>query len=134
MGEGLVGVVITYLDTQVMVWLCQGQIDKLPAAAVTAIEAAELRISPIVLLELEYLFEIKWIIQPPQPLLGQLATQIGLRVCDHPFPAVLETALFENWTRDPFDRMIVAHAKSNGFAPLITSDAKIRENYARAVW
>jgi hypothetical protein len=37
---------------------------------------------------------------------------------------VAETPLFETWTSDPFDLMIVSHAKSNGFAPLITPDEK----------
>ena len=37
-------------------------------------------------------------------------------------------------TQDPFDRFIVAHAKANGFARLITNDEKIRANYSLAVW
>jgi len=37
------------------------------------------------------------------------------------------------WTRDPFDRLIVAHAiKAN--CNLLTKDEKIRKNYAHAVW
>ena len=125
---------IRYLDTQVMVWLCQKQLEKLSQRAVAAIEDSELRISPMVLLELEYLHETKRIIPPPQALLHQLESQIGLQLCDHPFPAIVETALYETWTRDPFDRVIVAHARSNGYAPLVTSDAKIRANYPNAVW
>ncbi len=125
---------IAYLDTQVMVWLCQKQLDKLTPKASTAIEESDLLISPMVLLELQYLYEIKRIIHPPQVLLNQLESQIGLGLCNHPFPAVVQAALFETWTRDPFDRVIVAHAKSNGYAPLVTGDSKIRENYARTVW
>jgi hypothetical protein len=30
--------------------------------------------------------------------------------------------------------MIVAHARSNGYAPLATSDAGIREHYPQAIW
>ncbi len=125
---------IRYLDTQVMVWLCQKQLEKLSQRAVAAIEDSELRISPMVLLELEYLHETKRIIPPPQALLHQLESQIGLQLCDHPFPAIVETALYETWTRDPFDRVIVAHARSNGYAPLVTSDAKIRAHYPNAAW
>jgi PIN domain nuclease of toxin-antitoxin system len=117
-----------------MVWLCQKQLDRLSQRAVAAIEESELRISPMVLLELEYLHEIERIIPPPQALLNQLESQIGLQVCDHPFPAIVETALYETWTRDPFDRVIVAHARSNGYAPLVTSDAKIHAHYPNAVW
>lgn len=125
---------ICYLDTQVMAWLCQKRTDKLTRDAVRAIEGSELLISPMVLLELEYLYEIKRVIQPPQALLNQLETQIGVRLCDHPFPAIIQAALFETWTRDPFDRVIVAHARSNGYAPLVTSDVKIREKYPSTVW
>ena len=88
--------------------------------ATASIEESELRIPPTV--------------QPPQALLSQLESQMGLKLCGHPFPAIVETALFETWTRDPFDRVIVAHARSNGYAPLVTSDSKIRKNYPRTVW
>jgi PIN domain nuclease of toxin-antitoxin system len=126
--------VIHYLDTQVIVWLCQMQLGRLTRKAIAAIEESDLLVSPIVLLELEYLHEIKKIIHPPQALLSQLETQIGLRLCDHPFRSVVQAALLEAWTRDPFDRMIVAHAKANGYAPLVTSDSDIRKHYSRSVW
>ena len=117
-----------------MIWLCQKQLDKLTGPAAAAIEESELLVSPMVLLELEYLYEIKRILQPPQALLSQLETQIGLRLCNHSFPAIVQTALLETWTRDPFDRVIVAHARSNGYSPLVTSDDRIRANYPRTVW
>ncbi|MSV27767.1 MAG: PIN domain-containing protein [Bryobacterales bacterium] len=123
-----------YLDTQIVVWLCQNRIDRLAPAAVGAMENADLLISPMVLLELEYLYEIKRLLLPPLALLNQLETQIALKQCDHGFPATIHTALFETWTRDPFDRVIVAQARSNGYAPLISCDAKIRENYSKTIW
>lgn len=123
-----------YLDTQIVVWLCQGQTEKLTPKASAEIEASDLAISPMVLLELEYLFELKRIVKPPQALFDQLHTLIGLKVSDYPFPAVAHTALFETWTRDPFDRLIVAQAKSDGYSGLISSDTKIQENYTRTIW
>jgi PIN domain nuclease of toxin-antitoxin system len=125
---------IHYLDTQVVVWLAAGTVEKISAAASAAIEDSELAISPMVLLELQYLYEIKRILREPLALVNDVETQIGLRVRDHAFAAIVHTALFETWTRDPFDRVIVAHARTDGHAPLITSDPKIRENYSRAVW
>ena len=125
---------IHYLDTQIMVWLSQRQLDKLSPRVITAIEESQLLISPMVLLELEYLYELKRIIQPPQSLFSQLDSQIGLQVCEHSFSAIVQTAILETWTRDLFDRVIVAHAKSNGYASLITSDGKIRENYPKTTW
>ena len=123
-----------YLDTQVVVWLCEGQAEKLTPAARQAIEASELAISPMVLLELQYLFEIKRIVKGPLALIEQLQTLIGLKISDHPFPAVAHAALSETWTRDPFDRMIVAQARSDSYAGLVSSDEKIRQNYSRTIW
>ena len=123
-----------YLDTQIVVWRGEGQVEKLTPEASGAIESSDLIVSPMVLLELQYLFEIKRVIKPPIALLDQLAALIGLKVSDHPFPAVNQTALFETWTRDPFDRLITAHARANSLAWLVTSDRRIREAYPRAIW
>ena len=35
---------------------------------------------------------------------------------------------------DLLDLLIVAHAKSNNYAPLVTHDEKIRRHYPSAVW
>ena len=123
-----------YLDTQILIWLGEGQVEKLTPEASEAIESSDLTISPMVLLELQYLFEIKRVIKPPIALLDQLAALIGLKVSDHPFPAVVQTALFETWTRDPFDRMIVAQARSDGYSGLISADARIQEHYSKTIW
>jgi PIN domain nuclease of toxin-antitoxin system len=123
-----------HLDTQVVVWLASGEVEKLSAAAADAIRKSEPAISPMVLLELQYLYEIKRILKEPLAILNDIDTQIGIKVRDASFAAVLHTALFETWTHDPFDRVIVAHARTDGHAPLVTSDLKIRENYPRAVW
>jgi len=132
--ERLVGVVIAYLDTHVVVWLCQDNLDKLSALALDALNENDLLISPAVLIELNFLYQIGRIIRAPQDLAKQLRMQIGVRVCDHSFADMVDTALFETWTRDPFDLMIVSHAKANGYAPLVTSDEKIRRHYPKAIW
>ena len=123
-----------YLDTHVVVWLCEGRTEKLTPAATLALESSELAVSPMVLVELQYLFEIKRIMKAPLALIEQLQTLIGLQMSDHPFPAVAHAALFETWTRDPFDRMIVAQARSDGYSSLVSSDAKIHENYSKTIW
>ena len=123
-----------YIDTHIVIWLAEGLVEKLTPAASQAIESSQVEISPIVLIELEYLFEIKRIIKPPMALFEQLQSLIGLRMSDHPFPTVAQTALFETWTRDPFDRIIVGQARSDGYSGLVTSDTKINENYSRTIW
>ena len=59
--------------------------------------------------------------------------KIDVRVCDLSFRSVVEAAVSENWTRDPFDRLIVANAKARR-APLLSKDERIRLHYARAIW
>ena len=125
---------ICYIDTQVAIWLNEANLAEFSQKARSLIEAADLRISPMAVMELEYLYEIRRILIKPQDILVKLGAEIGLAVCDHPFPAVVEMALGESWARDPFDRIIVAHAKSNGAAPLLTKDELIRANYPNARW
>jgi PIN domain nuclease of toxin-antitoxin system len=125
---------IAYLDTHVVVWLCENNLSRISAPALEALNEHDLLISPVVLIELNFLYQLRKIVRVPQDLAKQLKMQIGVQVCDHSFPDLAETALFENWTRDPFDLLIVSHAKANGFAPLVTADEKIRAHYPRAVW
>jgi PIN domain nuclease of toxin-antitoxin system len=126
--------VICYLDTAVAVWLAEANLAKVSQKALSLIQIADVRLSPMVVVELQYLHEIKRIIVTPQEILVKLSAEIGLTVCDHPFPIIAEIAIGETWTRDPFDRIIVAHAKSNGASPLLTKDEVIRANYPNARW
>jgi PIN domain nuclease of toxin-antitoxin system len=125
---------IAYLDTHVVFWLCENRLNRISGAALDALNQNDLLISPMVSIELAFLYEIGRSTRVPQDILRQLREQVGLLVCDHPFADVAEVATFESWTRDPFDRMIVAQAKANGYAPLVTADEDVRKNYARAVW
>lgn len=125
---------IAYLDTQVVVWLAENRTEKLTVPALDAINESDLLISPAVLVELNFLYQIKRILRAPTDLAKQMRMQLGVTVCNHSFADLTETALFESWTRDPFDLLIVAHAKSNNYAPLVTHDEKIRLYYPKAVW
>ena len=123
-----------YLDTHVAVWLHAGDVHRLSAEAKRQIEANDLLISPMVLLELQYLFERKRIRVEPVPLQSYLNSTFGISVCDFPFPAVSLAAIRIDWTSDLFDRLIVAQAVVNHDATLVTSDIKIRRHYPQAVW
>lgn len=123
-----------YLDTGILFWLCENRLDRITAAAQSAMNSHDLLVSPIVMLELACLHETGRSRRLPHDILKQLREQIGLQICDRPFPGIAETASFESWTLDPFDRMIVAHAKANSYAPLVTADEQIRANYPRAIW
>ena len=125
---------IAYLDTNVLFWLCENQLARISQPALDTLNRHDLLISPMVVVELTYLHEIGRSRRVAQDIVRQLREQLGMQVCDHSFADVAETATFESWTRDPFDRMIVAHAKANGYSPLVTADEKIRQYYPRAVW
>ena len=125
---------ICYVDTQVAVWLAEANLAKISQKALSLVQTTDLRISPMVVLELQYLYEVRRVVVTPPDILVKLNAEIALKVCDHPFPIIAEMALHETWTRDPFDRIIVAHAKANGVAPLLTKDEVIRANYQNARW
>lgn len=124
---------MTYLDTHVAAWLYAGRVDLLSARARKLIDSEELRISPVVTLELELLREIGRLTVGGNTVVQGLSAQIGLRVCDLSFAAVVEAALDQHWTRDPFDRMIVGQAAVGG-STLVTKDETIRRRYGGARW
>lgn len=125
---------LLYLDTHILVWLYQDGAARLTPQGVRAVEDAEqLLISPMVELELTYLHEIARINCHSLAILDSLRRDIGLETCKQPFAAVVGAALTLDWTRDPFDRIIVAQA-AHRESPLLTADQNIREHYSAAVW
>jgi len=125
---------IAYLDTNAVIRLAQANTLQLSRDVSHMIERAELLISPVVLLELELLYEIKRIKLPSRDIQRKIEAERGVRICSLPFAEIANAALDEKWTRDPFDRLIVANAKANGFAPLVSADEKIAKHYPRTVW
>ena len=122
-----------YLDTHVAVWLYQGELERFSRALLRHIETADLLVSPIVALELQYLFETGRILEEAAPIVEYLRKTIGLEICPLPFAEVVGMAVSQRWTRDPFDRVIAAQAMLRQ-TPLVTKDATMRENYANAMW
>jgi PIN domain nuclease of toxin-antitoxin system len=125
---------ICYLDTHAAIWLAEANTQKLSHKALSYIEKAEVRISPMVVLELGYLYEINRTILTPQQIVYKLSAELQSAVCDYPFPIIAEIAIGETWTRDPFDRLIVSHAKANGRAALVTKDELIARHYPSTIW
>jgi PIN domain nuclease of toxin-antitoxin system len=66
-------------------------------------------------------------------MLAALRQSIGLEVLDVSFAELVDTAAGLAWTRDPFDRLIAAHAIAAG-VPLITADRAILANLPLATW
>jgi PIN domain nuclease of toxin-antitoxin system len=125
---------IAYLDTHIVLWLAAGKVNRLSSKARGLLDRAELLLSGMAYLELEYLHELGRTKFHARDLLKKVGHETNLRLCDLPFAEIASAALEEKWTRDPFDRLIVAHAKANGFAALVSADDAIRQHYPRAVW
>ncbi|OGA95143.1 MAG: hypothetical protein A3G27_10380 [Betaproteobacteria bacterium RIFCSPLOWO2_12_FULL_66_14] len=124
---------VIHLDTHIVCWLYEGRADLLSASARDAVETGRLLVSPIVDLELQLLREIGRIIKGSETVLAALAKEIGLQVATTEFSRVVAAARDLSWTRDPFDRLIVAEAMLAG-ARLVTKDRLIRKHCSAAVW
>ena len=122
-----------YLDTHVVVWLYAGKVESLSEQAKELINYHEVFISPVVRLELQYLFEIERITDEANEIVFDLSDRIGLKMCDKSFNTIVSGALDFSWTRDPFDRIIVANAAINRNI-LVTKDQNILDNYEKAMW
>jgi PIN domain nuclease of toxin-antitoxin system len=127
-----IGIMI-FLDTHVLVWLYGGIPDPFSEQAKRELQNSDLVISPIVLLELQYLHEAKKIHKNGDVIFSALQKTTGIRMMEHDWEEVMRTALPLAWTRDPFDRIIVAHAVHHK-AKLLTKDRQIQRHYAGAVW
>ena len=124
---------LVYLDTDATIWLYAGLTEKISPAATVFIEKGSLRISPMVLLEIQLLRDIGRFTHRPEDVIDHLGKLIGLTVCDANFQKIALTAQRQDWTHDPFDRIITAQAQCQ-LAPLVTSDGNIRSHYDRAIW
>jgi PIN domain nuclease of toxin-antitoxin system len=110
---------VILLDTNALLWLDTGH----RRARVLSRWAGRLFVSPATLLELSFLLEV-----------GRIKARAGepydpdgdprWLVDEPPAGAWFAAARELSWTRDPFDRLIVAHARSRGLR-LATGDAAL---------
>lgn len=121
------------LDTHAAVFLWEGRVEVFGAASREVLETHELLISPITRLELAYLREIGRLSVEPDQILGGLEADARVALTVDDLAAVVTRALDLTWTRDPFDRLIVATARLHK-AKLVTRDRNIREHVEGAVW
>ena len=121
------------LDTHCAVFLHAGATELFGKTARHLLDAEDLFISPMVLLELQYLFETGKIAFDGRTILDELQSDLGLRVLDRHWYGVCAKALELSWTRDPFDRTITAQAWVEG-QRLLTRNRLIREHCSLAFW
>ncbi len=122
-----------FLDTHVVVKLAEDARDVFGPRALELIDESALFFAPIVRLELALLHEIGRVTVPPAAVTERLRDRLGAAESVEHASQVISVAEQLVWTRDPFDRLIVATAQLHQ-APLLTADARIREHYPRAVW
>jgi PIN domain nuclease of toxin-antitoxin system len=122
-----------FLDTHITIWLYEKRLDLLSEKAKQYIEENDLFISPAVKLEIEYLFEIERIKDNSETICNFLERNMDLKIEKSSFSEIIKISLNEKWTRDPFDRIIVAHSKLKDYT-LISKDKKINKNYFRTIY
>jgi PIN domain nuclease of toxin-antitoxin system len=124
---------VIYLDTHVAEPLTRGKFGLLSKDASRLLNRdRDIRISPMVVVELQYLFEIGRLSGRASEIVLHLRSSLGVTVCDRPFAEVALQASAESWTRDVFDRIIVAQARL-AKAPLITRDGEMLAHYNKAL-
>ncbi len=121
------------LDTHAVVWIVGGQTEKIGKEARALIARAELLISPAVTLELQFLYEVGRVNAPAADAVRTMQQALNVRVASDTFDRVVSAALAESWTRDPFDRLIVAHARLLG-ATLLSRNRRIAAAYPNTRW
>lgn len=122
-----------YLDTHAVVFLYEKKLNKFNKTTLDLMQNNHLFISPMVKLELQYLHEIKRINPTPTQIIQALHHSINLQICQKNWQDVVDKAIHCTFTRDAFDRLIVAHAMLDN-SILISKDENLTQHYANCVW
>ncbi len=113
---------VILLDTNALLWIHA----KHRRAAPLFRTAQRLYLSPASLLELQLLIESGRVREKPGARISSIAGDDRWILDDPSSAAWFERAVAESWTRDPFDRLLVAHARLRGWR-LATGDGRLLE-------
>jgi len=111
------------LDTNALLWLETGHARARSLAKVSS----RLYVSPATLLEIQFLVELGKVRLKGSSSARALASDERWTVDEPPASAWFDEAHDLPWTRDPFDRLIVAHALARRWR-LATGDTKLLEH------
>jgi PIN domain nuclease of toxin-antitoxin system len=114
---------VILLDTNALVWMQNNH----PRAAPLARRGARLYISPASLLEIQFLIESGRLRMKRHASLSDLADDERWLQDDPPAAAWFAEARGVGWTHDPFDRLLVAHARLRQWR-LATGDVALLEH------
>lgn len=121
------------LDTHAALFLHAGELELFTSPTLTLLETEMLSISPMVLLEMDYLKEIGRINFDSRQILKDMKRDLEINVASNGWLEIILQASSLTWTRDPFDRIIAAQALYLE-TPLLTKDRAILDNCSRAFW
>jgi PIN domain nuclease of toxin-antitoxin system len=122
-----------FLDTHAVIFLWEGRTEVFGAGSRELLEQSVLLVSPLVRLEMGFLKEVGKLKVEPDQILGSLTSDYGAILTDDSLDALIPLAMPLSWTRDPFDRLLVATALLHQ-APLVTRDSRSHEHFPGAVW
>lgn len=117
---------VILLDTHAVIWLSQGHRRAKPLE-----RFARLYISPATILEIQFLTEIGKLRFAKGMTIASVADDLRWRLDEPPSVKWFTAAGDLNWTRDPFDRLLAAHAAIRGWK-LATADDVLLEHLPEA--
>jgi PIN domain nuclease of toxin-antitoxin system len=115
---------VILLDTNALIWLLQRH-----RRARALEQQARRHMSPASLLELQLLVESGRLALPRGQTVHAIVADPRWRLDEPPAGPWFELASEVGWTRDPFDRLLVAHARVRGWK-LATGDEAMLEHLA----
>lgn len=131
------------LDTHVLIWWVNGDVERLSAAAMAAIDQASTGREKALLVSAISCWEVAMLVSRGRLALGMDGERWLALVQSIPAVALLPlapavaiaaTRLPEPFHPDPADRFLVAQARALGI-PLVTADAKIRAySHVQTLW
>ena len=93
---------VAFLDTHILVWLYAGEVNLISKAARKLIEQIPLIVSPMALLEVDYLCEIKKITVGGRKLFEELRLVLPIEQANDPFGDIVAKASDLSCTKNPF--------------------------------
>ncbi len=118
------------LDTHFLIWITLGsrRLKRFPWLE----RYRPWSVSPISLLEVQYLSEVGRLEVSNPEFSDMVTADDRFLIDDAPLLGLVRQALRLGWTRDPFDRLLVAHSMARRL-PLLTTDETIRRHHALLV-
>jgi PIN domain nuclease of toxin-antitoxin system len=118
---------VILLDTNAVIWLLLGHRRAAPLLST----GSRLFLSPVSLLELQFLIEVGRLREPSDGL-SSLTSDPRWNLDSPSSDVLFRAALNVGWTRDPFDRLLIAHARCRRLQ-FATGDRFLIENLPEAM-